>query len=117
MPAFRLTDLLLLFLGVLVIVGLSGAPSRVQAQERERWPEELGCATVEFTLGTIASLFEATGIPGASKVSIDPETGDVTITSVAPGIPTSLNHLFKDGCLYETWEEPLERLPARGTPA
>jgi ABC-type sugar transport system substrate-binding protein len=113
----RVSAALLTFIAALVIVALAGMPSPARAQEREPWPEDLGCVTVEFTLDTLANVFAVTQMRGQSVVVTDPVSGDVTITTFATGIPTALNHRFVDGCLYETWEEPLERPAVRGIPA
>lgn len=116
----RIFDIVALvaFTVVLLLLAYFG-PST--AGERERWPADLGCASVEVVMNELAKFFVSVGILANVDIVNDPVTGDVMTKTTAPGIENSLNHRFVNGCLYEVWEEPPGQAPASkpldGTPA
>ena len=77
------------------------------------------CPTVAETLAMLDQFYASTGKEGSVAVSKDPANGDTLIKATAAGLTTSFHQRFgsKDGCLTQTWEEPMPAEKFKGTPA
>jgi recombinational DNA repair protein RecR len=67
----------------------------------------LGCATLEDVIKALDMTVETSQVSIFTFVEKDPATGDIIITAIAFGVPTSMNFRLHDGCVIARWEKPL----------